>query len=96
MRWCRPPTGSRGGDRKIPAFNAPRIRVGPAGNLWVRRFGKKADDVVFDLFDGSGKLIKQVVLPPGRDIAGFGRGVVYTTAADEFDLIWLERFRLET
>ncbi|MEE8133602.1 MAG: hypothetical protein V3T56_01015 [Gemmatimonadales bacterium] len=80
----------------MPAFNAPRIRVGPAGNLWVRRYGKKNDDVVFDLFDGSGKLIKQVVLPPGRDIAGFGRGVVYTTAADEFDLIWLERFRLET
>ena len=80
----------------MPAFNAPRTRVGPNGNLWVRRYGKKADRVVFDLFDGSGNLVKQVVLPPGRDIVGFGAGVLYTTAADEFDLIWLERFRIES
>jgi hypothetical protein len=80
----------------MPAFNAPRIRVDPNGMLWVRRYGKKDAEVIFDLFDDNGTLSKQVVLPPGRDIAGFGHGVVYTTAADEFDLIWLERFRIES
>ncbi len=80
----------------MPAFDAPRIRVDPNGMLWVRRYGKKDAEVIFDLFDDNGALLKQVVLPPGREIVGFGHGVVYTTAADEFDLIWLERFRIES
>jgi len=80
----------------MPAFNATRIRVDPNGTLWVRRYGKQDAEVVFDLFDGNGAMVKQVVLPAGRDIVGFGSGVVYTAAADEFDLIWLERYRVES
>jgi hypothetical protein len=79
----------------MPAFDATRIRVDPTGMLWVRRYGKKNADVVFDVFGERGTRVKQVILPAGREIAGFGNGVVYTTTADEFDLVWLERFRLE-
>ncbi len=80
----------------MPAFDASGIRIDPNGILWVQRSGKVDAEVLFDLFDEQGNMVKQVTLPPGREIVGFGKGVVYTATADEFDLMWLERFRVES
>ena len=80
----------------MPAFDAPRVTIDPEGMAWVRRNTKRAADPVYDVFDDTGRLVKQVIFPHGREIVGFGNGVVYTSTADEFDLIWLERFKIET
>jgi len=80
----------------MPAFDAARITIDPQGMAWVRRSTKRDAEPIFDVFDDAGRLVKQVIFPHGRDIVGFGHGVVYTTTADEFDLIWLEKFKIET
>ena len=52
-----------------------------------------------DVFDGSGERQGWVELPPGRRLVGWGTTVdgdpaVYLARIDEFDLKWLERYRL--
>ncbi len=78
----------------MPAFNASRVYVDAAGHLWVTRYTRAGAEPTFDVFDGKGVLTKRVVLPKGRTIVGFGKGVVYTTTKDEFDLQWLEKYRI--
>jgi len=76
-----------------PAFNAPGVWVTPEGEAWVERSVAAGAPRVMDVFDASGILKEHVVLPAGRRIAGFGRGVVYLRAANESDLQLLERYR---
>jgi hypothetical protein len=76
-----------------PAFQATGTSVTPEGELWVRRYQRHdAEQPLYDVFDRQGELTKQVRLPAGRSIVGFGRGVVYTVSMDEDDLQWLERY----
>ena len=49
----------------------------------------------FDVFDEDGRLTKRVVFPEGRELVGFGEGVVYVVRLDEFDLQWLEVYSLD-
>jgi len=80
----------------MPAFKANRIRVAPDGTLWVERYVSAGSAATFDVFDRAGRLLRQVILPAGRRIAGFGEGVLYAVYGDESDLQWLEKYRLQT
>lgn len=61
-----------------PAFNAGAARADLDGHLWVRTSNVINGGSVYDVVDGSGKLVDRVQLPAGRVIAGFGKdGLVY-------------------
>jgi len=76
-----------------PAFNSPGVWVTPEGEAWVERSVPAGSARVMDVFDATGALKERIVLPVGRRVAGFGRGVVYLRAANESDLQLLERYR---
>lgn len=76
-----------------PAFLPSGISVAPDGAAWVRRYVSHGEPELYDVFDRSGNRIKQVVLPPGRRLEGFGDGCVYLVRVDEDDLQWVEKYR---
>ncbi len=77
----------------MPPFPSQGVWATPEGELWIQ-LSKPARNrnTTYDVFDGSGQLVRRVTLTDGRRIAGFGRGTVYTIRPDEDDLQWLERF----
>jgi hypothetical protein len=77
-----------------PPFPVNAARVTPDGALWVQRHVAYGQPQLFDVFDRAGVRIRQVELPPGREIVGFGVGVVYVVNVDEDDLQWLEAYEL--
>ena len=77
-------------------FVATGVFVTPEGDAWVERSVPAGANPVFDVFDANGQLKEQVILPAGRRIVGFGAAHVYVSAADDFDLQWLERYRRTT
>jgi hypothetical protein len=48
---------------------------------------------VYDVFDGTGKLARHVMLPDDTRLVGFGKNSVYLVRIDDDDLQWLERYR---
>ena len=83
----------------LPLFRAGRSRISPAGELWVERHMPAGSETRWELFDRTGAWLGSVVLPPRYQLIGFGRAegdrdVVYLTRTDEFELKWLERFRV--
>jgi len=79
----------------MPAFDPAGIEVSHDGALWVKRYLGTDAPPTFDVFDGEGSLTKRVILPEGRELIGFGAGVVYLVRIDEFDLQWLEVYSLD-
>jgi hypothetical protein len=79
-----------------PPFIANGLRVSPSGKAWVQRSVPAGGDVVYDVFDADGNRTEQVIFPPERRVVGFAGEVVYVVRKDEFDLFWLERYRLAT
>lgn len=78
-----------------PPFLAGAAAVAPDGRLWVLKTRPHDDPVpVYDVFDGGGRLVERIALPPRTRLAGFGRGVVYLARTDADDLQWLGRYRL--
>ena len=77
-----------------PAFFQGRIPVDPMGRAWVRRHTAAGEAPLYDLFDESGMREATVELPIGRRVVSFGDGVLYAVRMDEFDLQYLERYRL--
>ncbi len=75
-----------------PAFQGSP-RTTPEGELWVQLYVKHGDPQTYDIFDSTGNRVKQVVLPLGRRLVGFGDGVLYAVNVDSDDLQWLERYR---
>jgi hypothetical protein len=67
--------------------------MAPDGALWVERSVAAGAAPVLDVFDQEGRLVRQVTLPAGRRLVGFGRGVLYAVAADDDGLETLERYR---
>jgi hypothetical protein len=97
--------GGRGGDPDVndydwpdvmPAFASNGVRVTPEGDAWVRRSTSAGDPPVYDVFGEDGQLKERVLLPRGREVVGFGLEHVYAAQRDEFDLIWLERYKRTT
>ena len=79
-----------------PAFAGSGVWVTPDGEAWVQRSVPAGDPIPFDVFGPDGQLHERVILPAGRRVLGFGGGFVYVAASDEFDLQWLERYRVAT
>jgi hypothetical protein len=77
-----------------PYFRPGGVWIGPGGALVVERSVAAGDPPVLDVFDGDGRLRRQVTLPAGRRLVGVGRGVLYAAAADADGLETLEVFRL--
>jgi hypothetical protein len=77
-----------------PPFVTNGVWVSPASEAWVERSVPAGSGRVFDIFGANGTLTRRVVLPEGRRLMGFGKGVIYTRRSTEDDLQILERFRL--
>ncbi len=76
-----------------PPFPVSGVRATPDGQIWVQRYQRHNEDrALFDVFSDRGELVKQVRLPAGRRLVGFGDGVLYAVMTDEDDLQWLERY----
>lgn len=60
-----------------PPFTAGSVRGDMDGNVWIRTTNTFSGGSVYDIVNGKGELTDRVLLPPGRVIAGFGKGVVY-------------------
>lgn len=78
----------------LPPFTGMNaVLVSPEGEVWVLRTRAANDHIpVYDLFDGSGRLVKKVSLARNSRVAGFGRGSVYVVRTDEDDLEYLQKF----
>ena len=70
------------------------VRVSPEGEAWVERHVAAGSPRTFDIFGKDAKLSRRVILPAGRELIGFGKGVVYLRERTEDDLVYLERYRL--
>jgi len=83
----------------FPAFRPDRAMVSPEGLLWVERWLPSDVATEMDIFDGEGAKLGTVTLPEGRQLIGFGttaegEPAAYLVRTDEFDLKWLERYRI--
>lgn len=76
-----------------PPFPADAVSVAPDGRAWVKRYVHAGGPATYDVFDSAGRRVRQVVLPEGRELVGFGDGVLYAVRLDENGLQWLERYR---
>lgn len=76
-----------------PPFAEQSAMMTPDGQLWVRRSATVGTPTTYDVFDATGKQLRQVVLPKNASVAGFGNGTVYVTRTDEDDLVYLGRYR---
>jgi hypothetical protein len=76
-----------------PAFVPRGVWTTPEGQLWVERSVPFAKPVRYDVFDDHATRIAQVVLPEGRRVLGFGRGVVYAVIEDADGFQRIERYR---
>ena len=102
--------GGGGGDGRPPArddwpeFKPPFLAgqstpavAAPTGEVWVPRAREANDEVPsYDVFDAQGRLIARATLPKGSRLLGFGRGVIYLSRMDEDDLVYIQRWKLET
>ncbi len=77
-----------------PAFrpNNTSVWARPNGDLWVRRTeAAGAKGTLYDVIGANGQVSYQVRLPEKVTLVGFGNGTIYTTKADEDDLLYLQR-----
>ena len=85
---------------ELPSFRPPfatgAVRADADGNLWIRPTLSKPvpGGPVYDVVDRKGVLVDRLQLPPGYQLAGFGRGrVVYLSMRDASG-VHLARVRL--
>ena len=60
-----------------PPFTGGSVRGDMDGNVWIRTTNTFSGGSVYDVVSAKGVLTDRVLLPQGRVIAGFGKGVVY-------------------
>ncbi len=77
-----------------PPFVENATLAAPNGQLWVRRSMPAGSAPTYDVFDASGALVKQVVLPAESRVVGFGAKSVYVARSDADDLQYLGRYPL--
>ena len=92
MRMPRPDTDDLDWPEVKPPFPSDGLKMTPEGELWIGRHMRAGEAQAFDVFDESGRRVREVVLPAGRRLVGFGNGKLYLAYADEDDLQWLERY----
>jgi hypothetical protein len=76
-----------------PPFNAGAARADMDGNVWIRTSIMMNGGPIYDVIDGSGKLVDRVSLPAGRVIAGFGKGGIVYMGVRETVGVRLEQAR---
>jgi hypothetical protein len=80
-----------------PPFRSGQASVWarPNGELWIRRTEPAgAKGSLYDVVNAQGAVTHQVRLGEGIALVGFGNGTVYTTKADDDDLLYLQRHRM--
>ncbi len=75
-----------------PAFRDGTSQVAPDGSLWVQRYGAADAPLVYDVFDASGRLTRQVAMPKGARLVGFGARGMYVATTTEDELETLSRY----
>jgi len=83
----------------FPPFREGRSVVSPSNEVWVQRWLPVGEDPRMDVFGSDGVLKGSVLTPEHSQLIGFGQGpggeaTAYFVRADEFDLKWLERYRV--
>lgn len=79
----------------LPPFLGGAARFAPDGTLWVERTTEVGRESTFDVFDRGGQLRRRVLLPPASRLVGFGNRALFVVVKDEFDLEYIQRFRME-
>ena len=79
---------------RMPAFQAGSAIIDPAGRVWVARTTRAGEDTLYDIFDGEGRKMGEVILAPNSNVTGFGSGTAYIVRTDEFGLQWLSRYKI--
>lgn len=88
-----------------PEFKPPFVTSGgqspavatPTGELWVLRTRAANDEIpTYDVFDATGRMVSRVALPKGARLLGFGNGTIYLSRMDADDLVYIQRWRLDT
>ncbi len=75
-----------------PVFRA--VRIAPDGSAWVERSVPAKAPREYDVFGADAKIKGRVILPAGRRLVGFGKGVVYLREVTEDELSYLERYSI--
>ena len=78
----------------IPPFLAGDVHMDQDDQLWVGHWSQPAKaPPSYDVFHAGGHLLYQVHFLSGRRVVGFGKGVVYVVATDQFGLQRLEVYQ---
>jgi hypothetical protein len=77
-----------------PPFRLAATRGDAEGNLWIRTTKIVNGGAVYDVINGQGALVDRIQVPPGRVIAGFGRGGVVYMGVLDGTVARLERARV--
>jgi len=81
----------------LPAFatgRSPVLMLDRAGHAWIRRLHSAEDEPLYDVFDRSGRRIRQVRLAHGERLVGFGAGAMLVAVRDADDLEAVRRVPL--
>jgi hypothetical protein len=94
----RPPQRDDWPEFKPPFLgNQNSIVATPTGEIWVQRTRPAGETApLYDVFDSRGQLTSRVLLPKGARLLGFGNGTIYLSRMDEDDLLYIQRWRLDT
>jgi hypothetical protein len=68
--------------------------VAPNGDAWVERSVAANAPREFDIFGADARMKSRVILPAGRRLVGFGKGVVYLREVTADELNYLERYKV--
>jgi hypothetical protein len=76
-----------------PPFVVGTAISAPDNTLWVQRSTTAAaKDATWDVFDRSGRIVRQVVMPKRSRVVGFGKAAVYVARVDDDDLMYIGRY----
>jgi hypothetical protein len=75
-----------------PPFAPGGAWTTPEGELWVQRSMPFGEPTTYDVFDDRATRVKQVALPEGRRLLGFGQGVLYAVVEDADGLQTIELY----
>lgn len=78
----------------MPAFRPGSARGDADGHLWIRTSVMANSGAVYDVINRQGVLIDRIAVPPGRVIAGFGRGGTVYMGVLDGSIARLERTRV--
>jgi hypothetical protein len=78
----------------IPPIRSGSVKPDADGNVWIlpTTSSQATNGLLYDVVNAKGDIFERVQLPPGRTIAGFGRGgVVYLSNGDRTNGFVIER-----